>query len=68
MSAKKRKIGIAIWICVVLALLVAGILTGNGGEEESIKVVMRDAVLHETGKISLFGIMEVNPAMNSGFW
>ena len=67
MSAKKRKIGIAIWICVVLALLVAGILTGNGGEEESIKVVMRDAVLHETGKISLFGIMEVNPAMISGF-
>ena len=58
MSAKKRKIGIAIWACVVLVLLVVSILTGNaGGEQESIKEVMRDAVLHETGKIEFLGIM-----------
>ena len=68
MSAKKRKIGIAIWACVVLVLLVVSILTGNaGGEQESIKEVMRDAVLHETGKIEFLGILEVNPAVISGF-
>ena len=68
MSAKKRKIGIAIWACVVLVLLVVSILTGNaGGEQESIKEVMRDAVLHETGKIEFLGILEVNPAVIPGF-
>ena len=34
-------------------------------KHESIKEVMRDAVLHESNRISLFGIMEVNPGFIS---
>ena len=48
---------------VFLALIIGK----TDGEKESIKEVMRDAVLHETNKISLFGIKDVNPALISAF-
>ena len=42
------------------------ILTNSeDGAHEGIKEVMRDAVLHETGKINFLGFMEVNPAFIS---
>ena len=67
MSGKRRKIGIAVWLCIVLILLAACILTApSAGGEDSIKEVMRDAVLHENDKISLLGMIEVNPAVLSG--
>ena len=66
MSGKRRKIGIAVWLCIVLILLAACILTApSAGGEDSIKEVMRDAVLHENDKISLLGVIEVNPAVLS---
>lgn len=34
-------------------------------QKETIKEVMKDAVLHETNKISFFGIKDVNPAFVS---
>lgn len=63
---KNKKIFTGIWVCIVLVLL-AGIFATNqsGGKHETIKEVMRDAVLHESGKISFFGIKEVNPAFIS---
>lgn len=68
MKSKKRTVVIIVWIAVIIALLTAAILVGPGsGEKEPIKEVMRDAVLHESNKISLFGIMEVNPAVISAF-
>lgn len=68
MSKKKRVTGLVIWLCIVLALLVCGLLFGGTAvEKESIKEVMRDAVLHESNKISLFGIKDVNPALISAF-
>lgn len=66
----KRRTQIIIWIVITLALLGASIAVGNltpPGESESIKVLMRDAVLHEHEKVSLFGIKDVNPALISGF-
>ena len=64
MSKKKRVTGLIIWLGIVLALLVCGLLTGTpAAKQESIKEVMRDAVLHESNKISLFGILDVNPAL-----
>ena len=33
----------------------------------SIRELMRDAVLHETHKVSLFGLIEVNPGLISAF-
>lgn len=52
---------------VVIAALLVGIFTTHGSHGETIKDLMKDAVLHEHNKIDLFGIMEVNPAVISGF-
>jgi len=55
-----------VWICVTLALLAGVLLTNNQGDKhETIKEVMRDAVLHEKDHISFLGIKEVNPAFIS---
>ena len=62
MSKKKRAVFIVVWVALMVIVLVAALLAGGSGESESIKVVMRDAVLHGTNKVSLFGIKDVNPA------
>ncbi len=56
------------WICIILLLLAAVIISliqNPQVKSESIKETMRDAVLHETGKISLFGWKDVNPGLIS---
>ncbi len=66
MKGKKRTVVIIIWIAIIIALAVSAVIIGpNPGEKESIKEVMKDAVLHESNRISLFGIMDVNPAVIS---
>ena len=68
MSRKKRMTGLVVWLCVVLVLLVCSLLTGGPAvKHESIKEAMKDAVLHESNKISLLGIKNVNPALISAF-
>ena len=68
MKEKKRATGIVIWLCALVLLLVAGImLNGKSEKEEAINEVMKDAVLHESNKINLFGIKEVNPSLISAF-
>lgn len=62
MSKKKRAVFIVVWVALMVVVLVAALLVGGSSESESIKVVMRDAVLHGTNKVSLFGIKDVNPA------
>ena len=65
---KKRRTRSAIVFGAVAALLVIGIvLTKHGAHAESIQESMRDAVLHESGKISLFGLINVNPGLISAF-
>ncbi len=65
---KKTRNKIIVVTAIVLAVLLVGIvLTGSsGGEEEELSVVMRDGVLHEVNRVSLFG-MDVNPSVISGF-
>ena len=68
MSKKKRILMIlffVVWIAVFL--IGALLLQGKYTKHESIQESMRDAVLHETNQISLFGIRDVNPALISGF-
>lgn len=66
--SKKRAIISGIIFGVVIALLLVGIfLTGESGAEEDIKEVMKDAVLHESAKVSLFGLINVNPGLISAF-
>ncbi len=66
----KQRTKVIIWVVIVLLLLGASVVVGqfvSTGETESVQEAMRDAVLHEHGKISLFGIIDVNPSLISGF-
>lgn len=65
----KKKMTKTIVIMLVLsALSILGtVLTFHAEKHETVKEVMRDAVLHETNKISLFGIMQIDPSLLSGF-
>lgn len=68
MSGKKRVTGVAVWLCITLVLLVCGLLIGAPAvKHESIREAMKDAVLHGSNRISLLGIMDVNPALISAF-
>jgi F-type H+-transporting ATPase subunit a len=64
MTKKERSKAIILFAVIAAVFLVAGFLTGGSGEEESIQEMMRDSVVHEINKVSLFG-MEVNPALLS---
>ena len=66
MSKKERLCSIVFFAFLLILLLIGIVLTNNtGGKHETIKEVMKDAVLHETNKISFFGIKDVNPAFVS---
>ncbi len=68
MEKKKRAVPLAIFGGAALVFLIGAILTGHGGgKEESIQAVMGDAVLHGDNKISLFGLLEVNPGLISAY-
>lgn len=64
---KKKRTALTGFGCAALIFLVGALLTGGGEKHESIQEVMRDAVLHETSKIDLFGLMAVNPGLVSAF-
>lgn len=66
MKAKKKKVGLLLWLAVIAVLAIGSVLTGSsGGKEESVKAAMRDAVLHDANRISLFGLKDVNPGLIS---
>lgn len=67
MDKKKRTIAIIVFVCVAIAMMIGTIVVRPPGSHESISVLMRDAVLHEENRISLFGLMDVNPGMISAF-
>jgi F-type H+-transporting ATPase subunit a len=59
---------ILLLVCLVLLLLVGVLLTGRtGGAQETVNQVMRDAVLHDSNRISLLGLKEVNPGLISAY-
>ena len=67
MDNRKKARAITIFLVLAAILLTGVILLGNDNEKhETIQEAMRDAVLHDTNKISLFGL-DVNPALISGF-
>ncbi len=67
MSKKTKTISLCLFVGILVILLVGIILTGHGEGHGDIQALMRDAVLHEEGRISLFGLMDVNPALISAF-
>lgn len=71
MNQKKlsgKTIYLIVWIALMVIVLAAIFIVGlpSGEKAETIKEVMRDGVLHEDNKISLFGL-EVNPALISAY-
>lgn len=69
MNEKNRKkfVFLAIWLALIAALLIGIILLWPpAGKSETIKEVMKDGVLHEHNKISLFGLA-VNPGLISAY-
>lgn len=67
MSKKGKKIYLTVWLLILAVLLISVFLVSSPPKEENISEIMRDAVLHESNKISLFGLMDVNPAVISAF-
>lgn len=65
MEKKKRNRFLVVWLGLIVLMLVAVLAVGGGGESASIKETMRDAVLHGTNRISLFGLKAVDPAFIS---
>lgn len=63
---KQRKRELASWLAAVILFFAAALLVGpSGGQTETAQEAMRDAVLHETNRVSLFGLKEVNPGLIS---
>lgn len=54
---------LAIWLALIAAALLGALLCGHSGHAADIKVAMRDAVLHDVNRISLFGLKAVNPGL-----
>ena len=52
----RKKIVFFTVLAVALAALLVGIILTGGERSESVEETMRNAVLHESDKISLFGL------------
>ena len=66
-TMKQKKKALVLWLALIAVLLAASLLTAPAGTGESVQEVMRDAVLHETGQVSLFGLTKVNPGLISAY-
>ncbi len=66
--SKRKKTFLILWLGSLLAVLALIVLIGlpTGDKSESIKEMMKDAVLHEHNKISFLGL-SVNPAVVSAY-
>lgn len=64
--SKDKIIVLSVSLALIVALLVGIFLIPQQKSDESINDAMRDEVLHETNKISLFGL-EVNPGLIAAF-
>ncbi len=68
MTKKKRITAIIAFSGAAIILLTGIFLTGSAEKHETIQEVMLDAVMHESAKINLFGLIEVNPGVVSAFF
>jgi F-type H+-transporting ATPase subunit a len=67
MDKTKRTVAIVIFAILSLALFIGTIIVKAPSEHGSVGELMKDAVLHETNRVDLFGIIEVNPGLISAF-
>ena len=62
MEKKKKVRFLVVWLLITAVFLAGSLLVPGHGKSESVQAAMRDAVLHGTNRISLFGLKDVNPA------
>lgn len=67
MEKEKRNRALIIMLVLCVVFVIISVLTAHEKGEMSISEVMRDAVLHEHEKISLFGLFNANPSLVSAF-
>ena len=60
---KQHKKAFIVWLVLIAAIVVATVAVGPAASHEDVRVAMRDAVLHEENRVSLFGIKDVNPGL-----
>ncbi len=67
--SKKRKLILGAGLGALLLILFTLIVTVNfnNASGETLSEALREAVLHETEKISLFGLIDVNPGLISAY-
>ena len=59
-----RKKEVTIWLCIIAApLILSFLLPAHAEHGEDVQSAMRDAVLHDVNRISLFGLKDVNPGL-----
>ncbi len=67
MDKTKRKKSIIVFAVIAIIFMVGTIVVKSPGHHGSISILMRDAVLHEVNKVSLFGLVDVNPGLISAY-
>ena len=68
LNKKQKTTMLFIFLGCMVVLIVGIVLTaGNVVKHESIRTVMKDAVLHDENHISFLGIKDVNPALISAY-
>lgn len=67
MSKKRKTISFAVWLSLIFITLAGVLLTSSSEKNETVRQIMKDAVLHDSNKIALPGSLEVNPGLISAF-
>ncbi len=60
---KQHKKAFIVWLVLIAVIVIASVAVGPAASHEDVRVAMRDAVLHEENRVSLFGLMDVNPGL-----
>ena len=61
--SKHTRRALLIWLVIAVIPLALSIVVGPSGEHEDVQTAMRDAVLHDVNRVSLFGLKDVNPGL-----
>ncbi len=65
--SKGKIVFLIVWVLLIIGILVTILILGpEKAEEESIKEVMKDGVLHDVNRMNFFGL-SVNPAVISAY-
>lgn len=67
MDKRKRITAIVLFAVAAVILLIGTIVVEAPGSHGDIGELMKDAVLHETNKVSFFGLKDVNPGLISAY-